>query len=180
MKRYALVVLMCWIALGTAFAGGAQEVEPEATDDGYKQVSAKEVEVRWKVDDEHLMFEISAPTTGWVSIGFNPSRVMKDADFIFGFVQGSEVVVTDQFGNGTFSHIRDTEMGGSNDIVEFDGSESSGRTRISFTIPIDSGDQYDSVLTPGQEHTVLIAYGPDGADNFGKKHIERAQVKLKL
>ena len=180
MKRYAFLFLMCGVVLGTAFAGGTQEVEPEVAADGFKQVSAKEVEVRWKVDGEQLMFELSAPTTGWVSIGFNPTRVMKDADFVFGYVQGTEVVVTDQFGNGTFSHTRDTAMGGSDDIVEFDGSESGGRTSLSFTIPIDSGDQYDSVLSPGQEHTVLMAYGPDGADNFSKKHIERAQVKLTL
>jgi hypothetical protein len=163
-----------------AAAGGSQEIAPQKTADGSMQISADGITVNWLVSGDSIAFEVTAPTTGWVSIGFNPSRVMKDADFIIGYVENGKAVVRDQFGNGTFSHKSDTDMGGSDDILEFGGSESGGKTTLSFTIPIDSGDEYDTVLTPGQEHTVLIAYGPDGADNFTKKHSVRAKVKVTL
>ncbi len=179
MKRtiILLIGLMCSTAL---YAGGAQELSPQTDAEGFKMVSTGDIEVRWKVEDPNIRFEVSAPTTGWVSVGFNPTRVMKDADIIIGYVEGSQAVVVDQFGNGSFSHKADVDMGGSDDIVEYGGNESDGRTELFFTIPIDSGDAYDSVLTPGEEHTILFAFGPDGADNFSSKHTERAKVQLEL
>ncbi len=179
-KLLVIIAFSAFIIVSQAAAGGSQEIEPQKAADGSMQISADGITVNWLFSGDSIAFEVTAPTTGWVSIGFDPSRVMKDADFIIGYVENGKAVVRDQFGNGTFSHTSDTEMGGSDDILEFDGSESGGKTTLSFTIPIDSGDQYDTVLTPGQEHTVLIAYGPDGADNFTKKHSARAKVKVTL
>lgn len=177
------LVLVVSILIGTFFAlsasaGGSQEVAPQQTENGYKIVSAKDVTVKWKASGSDMVFEISAPTTGWISIGFDPSSVMKDADMVFGYVDGSTVVVRDQFGDGRFSHSSDEELGGTNDIVDYDGSESGGTTTLTFTIPQDSGDEYDKTLEPGTTHTVLIAYGPDGADNFDKKHKERGKFEI--
>ena len=39
-------------------------------------------EIRWMADGEYAYFGIRARTTGWVSVGFNPSSGMKDADMI--------------------------------------------------------------------------------------------------
>lgn len=176
---FILIAVMAMLS-ASVWANGGQEVIPEKDSDGYLSVSADDMQVRWMVEGENLSFEVDAPTTGWIAVGFDPTRVMKDANFVIGYVQGNSVVVKDQFGNGTFSHKGDTELGGSDDIIESAGSEQAGRTTIKFTIPIDSGDEYDTVLTPGELHTVLIAYGPNGADNFTTKHAMRTKVSVKL
>ncbi|MFP4180689.1 MAG: DOMON domain-containing protein [Spirochaetaceae bacterium] len=103
---------------------------------------------------------------------------MKDANIIFGFVKEGEVHIEDHYGTGTFSHEKDTDIGGSRDILDYSGSESDGETTLEFTIPLDSGDEYDTPLTLSKEHTVLFAFGPDGADNFSTKHSTRGKVEV--
>jgi len=162
------------------FANGGQEIVAQEDSDGYMSVTSDDMQVKWKVEGDQIDFEINAPTTGWVSVGFDPSRIMKDANFIFGYVDGGTVVVKDQFGTGTFSHKADEELGGTDDIISYSGREENGKTILRFSLPIDSGDDFDTVLSPGEVHTVLIAYGPDGADNFTKKHSMRLKVDLTL
>jgi hypothetical protein len=103
---------------------------------------------------------------------------MKDAQMVLGYVKDGAGYVEDQFGTGTFTHKKDTDLGGSRDIRLISSSESSGRTEFVFAVPIDSGDEYDSILTPGVEHTVLLAHGANGEDNFTKKHASRGKVRV--
>jgi hypothetical protein len=180
MRRIVLTVCIALAAAGAAWAGGTAEVSPEQTEDGFTKVEAKEMEFRWKVDGQQIDFVVSAPTTGWVAVGFDPSTAMKDAQMIFGFVENGTVQIRDHFGDGAFSHKADTALGGSDDVRSPGGSEENGNTTLSFSIPIDSGDQYDVPLKPGTEHTVLFAYGPDGEDNFTAKHSFRVKVDLTL
>lgn len=180
MKKVILFLLISSMLAVALYANGAQEVTPQTAEDGYMSVEAEQMQFKWRITDGRLEVEMSAMSTGWVAVGFDPSRVMKDANFIIGYVEGDEVTVNDQFGSGTFSHTADTELGGSNDIIEAEGREEDGRTVISFSIPLDSGDEYDTVLAAGQTHTILVACGPDGSDNFSKKHMYRAKLELQL
>jgi hypothetical protein len=180
MKLRILIPLLVLCTAATVWAGGSVELSPEEAEDGFTKVEAQDIELRWRVDGQEIDFVVSAPTTGWVAIGFDPSTAMKDAQMIYGFVRNGAVTVRDQYGDGPFSHKSDTELGGSSDIISSGGSEENGRTTIRFTIPIDSGDAYDVPLTPGEEHKVLLAYGPDGEDNFTAKHAFRVSAALRL
>ncbi len=180
MRIHYMAVLLFLIGAATAAASGSAEVTPQEGEDGFTRVAAQEVEIEWKVDGEEIEFVISAPTTGWVAIGFDPERAMKGADMIFGFVDQGEATISDQYGNGLFSHKADTSLGGSNDVQLLDAGEENGRTRIRFSRPLDSGDQYDRPLSPGGRHTVMFAYGPDEADNFTSKHTFRSSAELEL
>ena len=53
-------------------------------------------------------------------------------------------------------------------------------TSISFTIPLDSGDALDKPLVPGVSYKVIVAYGPDGADEFGTYHGSRGSFEAEL
>ncbi len=177
-----LLSATAFLILGTAFcfAGGQEEVEPVVDDSGYTVVSSDEVELRWLVEGSSVKFIVQAPTTGWVAVGFDPSQGMKDANFIMGYVEDGTASVADHFGNGALSHINDKELGGSDDIIEFSGTETDGTTEINFTIPLDSGDSYDAPLRKGEEHVILIAYGPNNADNFTSKHSKRMSFPITL
>ncbi len=180
MGKVSVSIGLLFAVASIVWAGGAQEVTPQQSDDGYKYITTEDLEFKWKIEADNIKVKMSAPTTGWVAVGFDPSRVMKDADYVFGYVENGELTISDQFGTGAFSHKADTEIGGTNDIVTASGSEASGRTTLEFVIPLNSGDEYDVVLDPDQQHTVLFAYGPDGADNFSKKHSFRSKVNLQF
>jgi hypothetical protein len=130
------------------------------------------------VDNQDLEVIVSAPTSGWIAVGFDPSSMMRDANFIMCAVVSGDAVVRDDFGVSSTSHSPDTSLGGVDNVTIIDGSENSGRTEVRFSIPLDSGDEYDRALVPGNEYTVLLAYATD--DSFSIGHSYRASATITL
>lgn len=135
-------------------------------------------EIHWVSDEQYVYIGISAKTTGWVAVGFQPGRRMKDADMVFGFVKDGETTVYDLFSTGDFGpHPLDTELGGTDDILEFGGSEAEGFTTIEFKRALDTGDEYDNPLSQGI-NKIIWAYGSD--DKLTLKHARRGYGELNL
>ena len=135
-------------------------------------------EVRWTTDDRNIYFGIKAGTEGWVAIGLNPSSQMKDADMIFGMETGGQTSISDQFSTGNFGpHSPDTELGGSDDIIEFGGREEGGFTTIEFSRALDTGDEYDNKLAQG---TIKIIWAYGSSDNFDSRHTSRGSGEITL
>ncbi len=136
--------------------------------------------VYWKNDHEFLYMALKAKTTGWLAIGFEPTSRMKDADMIFGWVEDGQATLLDLYSTGsTGPHPPDEELGGTNDILEFKGSEKEGYTTIEFKRKMNTGDQYDKVLVPGQ--TLNFIWAMSTSDSFNRKHnILNRKAKLTL
>lgn len=135
-------------------------------------------EVRWTADESNIYFGIKAKTEGWLSIGLNPSSRMKDADMIFGAVSNGQTSVSDQFSTGTFGpHSPDTELGGSDDVLESGGREDGGFTIIEFSRALNTGDSYDNILTKGTTK-IIWAYG--SSDDFDRQHTSRGSGEITL
>lgn len=153
---------------------GTEDREPEQAEasDGVSSagISRNGFGLVWELSEDDITFTMSAPTTGWVAVGFDPSAAMLDADIIIGYVEEGEVFVSDQWGDGYTSHRPDIELGGEDDVTSISGSENEGVTEISFSRPLSTGDEFDHQLRPGGTHAFLLAYGPDGADGFTEKH----------
>ncbi len=125
--------------------------------------------ISWKNDQEFLYMALKAKTTGWLAIGFDPTSRMKDADMIFGWVEDGQATLLDLYSTGsTGPHPPDEELGGTNDIIEFEGSEKDGYTTIEFKRKMDTGDTYDKVLIPGQRLNFIWAMS--SSDSFNRKH----------
>lgn len=120
---------------------------------------------------------VTAPGTGWVAVGFDPSTRMKDANFLIGYVKDGVAYARDDFGVGSTSHQRDQEIGGKNDLLSFSGSETGGTTTLTFVIPRNSGDPKDTVLSSGK-HTVILGYS--NADNFTAMHRKVIKTTITL
>ncbi len=133
----------------------------------------------WRIDGGRLYVRLSAATTGWVGIGFNPQQRMKGANFVLGMVDQGKVMVTDDFGTGTIKHKPDSVSGGNNDLMHVYGLEKNGITEIGFSIPLDSGDPTDTILNPQGDTMILLAHG-DGPDNFQARHAYRGTFKVNL
>ena len=159
---------------------GASADEEPAEEVPFATTEAIGMTLAWRVAGEDLEIELTGPTTGWIAVGFNPSRAMKDANILIGYVDGADVVMTDQFGTTMISHRRDDELGGTSDATVVSGSEAGGETRIRVTIPLDSARGDDRPLGAGETVRAILAYGPDGADDTQTYHENRAGLDIEL
>lgn len=152
--------------------------EGRLLNDGFKEITDRGIIFQWKVVGDYLKIRLSAPTEGWVAVGFNPSNMMKDADYKLAYVEDGQTFIEDHYGSGYISHKEDTNLGGTGDFELDGGSEENGVTSVGFTIPLNSGDAYDKILKEGDEVKVLLAYS--GRDSFRRKHKERTSVVIRL
>ncbi|HPF33331.1 MAG TPA: DOMON domain-containing protein [Candidatus Sabulitectum sp.] len=172
----AILVAAAVIGCGSEASG---EATPVATETG-KEIVVDDFVLAWTIEDGSMTMTAQAPTTGWVAVGFEPTAAMKDADIIIGYVEDGTLFLRDDFGDGHISHSPDTELGGTDDVTGISGTEEGQITSISFSIPLDSGDGYDRQLTPGSTVKVILAYGPDGADDFEGYHAWAETVEVEL
>ncbi len=166
--RSILIVLFLTLAV-SAFAQPA-----------FQQASFGDYQLEWRVVGQELELRYSAQTTGWVAIGFKPSRMMRDANIIIGYVSGGQVTVEDHFGNRNTSHTQDAQLGGSRDLRVIGGSESGGRTTLHVAVPLDSGDPNDQAMSAGEELRIIYAWGRNGADNTSAYHAGRGGANIRL
>lgn len=145
-----------------------------------QQADIGSVSIWWKNDAQFLYLAMEAKATGWVAVGLDPVARMQGANFILGAVVNGQAQVQDAFGTAQTgaNHPADTQLGGTNDILEFGGVEQDGMTRIEVKIPLNSGDQYDKALTPGQSYTIIAAYGR--TDDMSSPHAFRGTGTITL
>ena len=97
---------------------------------------------------------------------------------VLGFVSDGETTVFDLFSTGDFGpHSLDTELGGTDDILEFGGSEDNGFTTIEFKRLLDTGDSFDLPLSTGT-HQIIWSYGT--TDTVSQKHAVRGYGEIQL
>jgi len=177
--RSALVLGVVAIALVLAACGGGKpEVEVTTNAQGFKQVEAIDMVLQWKISGSTIEIIVTAPGDGWVGVGFDPEEFMKGANFILGYVADGTTTIQDHYGNQLINHAHDSDLGGTDDVTVLGGSEDANGTMLHFSIPLDSGDQYDKPLSAGTKHKVLLAYGT--TDDYGTQHAQTHRTSLEL
>ena len=97
---------------------------------------------------------------------------------VFGFVEDSETNIYDLFSTGAYGpHHPDTELGGTDDILEFAGKEEGEFITIEFKRLLNTGDEYDNELSKGVNQ-IIWAYGP--GDQLALKHTSRGYGEINL
>jgi hypothetical protein len=136
------------------------------------------VEVHSFNDDEFLFIGLRSAGFGWVALGISPVELHIGANFLFGAVVDGETLVSDQFGSGRYEHVQDISLGGTNNIVEYAGEETSG-TVIELKIPLDSRDVYDVFLEAGNIYSIIVAY-QEIEEDFQIKHTVRFHQSITI
>lgn len=130
----------------------------------------------WTADAESLNIKLTAPTTGWVGVGFNPTEEMKDASFIIGYVKDGVATVSDHHGYAKRLHKSDADLGGRDDFSDARGFEKNGTTEITVRVPLKSGDSLDKPIKASGDTMVLLAYGK--TDRLAQQHVFRARAAI--
>ncbi len=129
-----------------------------------------DVSISWEVREDRLVVVMSAPTTGWLAFGTGATKIMRDANLIQVWVDDDMGIAMgeDHFGTGSFSHKRDIDLGGAQNLQILSGRQTQEDTTVSFSLPLGSSDEYDTLLERGETYPLLLAYGKN--DNTGRKH----------
>ncbi|WP_421909073.1 DOMON domain-containing protein [Methanolacinia petrolearia] len=109
-------------------------------------------------DNETLYMGIKGKTSGYVSVGFNPVAMMKNADIILGgnIGTGGSLYIYDMYSPTASGPMRsDTVLGGEFNIEESAGTEKAAFQTLEFSRKLDTGDKYDSVLEKGKSAKVI-------------------------
>ena len=133
-------------------------------------MSGNGFDLAWETREGQLIVTLTAPTTGWLAFGTDATNKMKDANIILVWVDDATGIAMgeDHFGTGMFSHRADMQLEGSQDLQVLSGTQTQEETTVVFSIPLDSGDSYDTALQRGRTYPLLLAAGK--TDNIRKKH----------
>ncbi len=145
---------------------------------GYKEVSRQGMTFRWKVDGAWLHCVLRAPTTGWVTLGFNERDAILGADLIMTRVVKGKAEVVDRFVRGFGDAPLDQAHGGVHSPQDIGGWEKDGQTQTQFKIPIAAKDPHDKVLREGQSIWVILAFAQ--VDDYEHHSLVRVHVKVTL
>jgi outer membrane protein assembly factor BamB len=133
-------------------------------------------EVYWTNDEQYIYLALKAKTTGFVAMALQPGEKMKNADMFFGFVKDGKAEMYDLFSTGTFGpHPTDIELGGTNDILEFAGTESDGSTILELKRALKTPDKYDLEIQKGA-NKIIWSYGD--SDSLDVKHRVRGYGEI--
>jgi len=129
--------------------------------------------LKWESQGENLLITVKAETTGWIGFGIGATRMMKDANMILCWVDDASgiAMAEDHFGIGLTSHKNDISLGGKQNVTVLSGSQNETTTEVTFTIPLDSGDEFDKPLVRGESYRILLA--SNNSDNISWKHNNR-------
>lgn len=119
--------------------------------------------VEWKVDGGEITFTVTAKTTGWIGLGFGPSKHMTGADLVIGGVKDGKGYLHVSLGYSphppatVYSQTSFQDLHGIDDDTPsldqqedyhlLDATESSGQTVLKFKRKLDTGDKDDVALT---------------------------------
>lgn len=178
---FLLIIILGFISFSSITCNTKEDENGNGNNsDTLRTITVSEITLQWKPESTQLYVKMIAPTTGWVSVGFDPTQMMKDANIIIGYVRNDTVYMRDDYGSGPTTHESDIIAGGTDDITAISGSENQDMTEISFMIPLDSGDSKDRPLIVGNSYNLILAYGQNDADNFDSYHKTRVVVNIEI
>ena len=163
MKKSVLI----WAAVSILFSGYAFAMDYQ------HKLEAEDMTVFWTVDQDKIHVKLTAKTTGWVAIGFDPENAMQGADIIIGAVKNDKVKIEDHYGDRKRGHASDEKLGGKNNMLNPAGEEADGVTTISFSLALDTKEEWDKPIVPEKMSRMMIAYGA-GRDSFNDRHAFRS------
>ena len=184
MKKSALIIIGFFVLMMGCSSSSSDTGTGSVTftEDNFKSFTPTDLEgitLEWRTTTNTLLeVRVSAETTGWVGVGFEPSgSQMSGANIILGYVDGSDVILEDHYGSSQTAHTEDTQS----NITLISGTEENGVTTLWFTTPYISSDTaHDQPITSGNTVTVLLAYGSNSSDDTTTTHGSGRRIRTTI
>ncbi len=150
------------------------------TVDGFKEFSKDGYTLDWKIHDGVIDVRVSYATNGWVGVGFGKTGTMEGSHIVLGFVLDGKATVADDFGYAEDSHGPQAKVGGKDSLKARGGTFVNGKTTITFTMPLNTGNPKDPVLAEGETYKVLLANGGEDAADLESYHGRSGRIVVDL
>ncbi len=157
------------------------EVSAEVTDakaGGFKELKQDGYDLAWKIYDGQIDVKLTYETNGWVGFGIGKTGAMEGSHIVLGFVMDGKAVVEDHFGVGGTNHSPQTKIGAKDSLTARGGSFVDGKTTITFTMPLNTGNPNDPVLVEGETFKVILANGGEDAQDLESYHGRSGRIIL--
>ncbi len=141
-------------------------------------LTVRDMDIHWTEEANCWTFELSAPTEGWVALGFNRKNDIVHTNLIMTAVQEGVVTSEDFYVVGFGNPQPVKKLGGTIAVSDLVGEEQNGRTTVRFSVPKKASDRYHYDLQAGDEIWFICAYSR--ADEFDHHSMMRQHVKVKL
>lgn len=175
------LIALVWAVMGALSILGAVEVDGVVGRDEYanKQVlDGTAFVLYWQIEGDTIYCAIESTAKGWVAIGFDPTKIMANADMIFGIVTDKAQAV-DAYSTGQFGpHPADTDQGGKDDILAFAGKRTASGVVFEFSRKLNTGDTKDKPIVIGKDLKLIWAWS--NSLSFTAKHAKAGTVTLAI
>ncbi len=142
------------------------------------KVEKNDMLVRWKVLETTIHMEMTAPTNGWVAIGFNTKEGLSGTNLVMACVQDGKVIVEGYYTKEPGNYQPTLQLGGQNGVSNTNGVEKASFTKVTFELALHMEDGFHHELKKGEEYHLLMAYSQ--SDDFKHHSIMRTSDIIKL
>lgn len=118
----------------------------------------------WTVDGDMLHFGMTMESSGWIGVGFampdDVTRAKAGFDqYMVNIVDGTPMAYDMYQEDARGAPVLDTDAGGTDNLTEFAGSYEGELWTIEFVRPLDTGEETDAVIVPGEPMLLTFAEG---------------------
>ncbi|MFK8032602.1 MAG: hypothetical protein AB8B94_00540 [Hyphomicrobiales bacterium] len=126
------------------------------------QVEDAGTRFQWYHKDGQLIGKLSAPTDGWIAVGFNDAPTLRNTRFVIAVTAGSSVRAEEHIALVP-DHRQVTELGFASALMMVSGSYENGRSHLSFSLLHQIQNQMGTgqpalSLSPGSKVHLMLAW----------------------
>ncbi len=143
-----------------------------------KQVTKHGMSVSWALESGALIIEMSAPTTGWVTVGFNDNSGTNKAYLLMGNVVNGKLSVEEHYTLNPGNYKSFKSLSTKANVSLISGEETDGTTTLKYSISFDPKHKYQKQLKAGDSLYLLMAYSR--ADDFQHHSMWRKSIQITL
>lgn len=147
MKRRYFLAMAGTIVFGTM---ARTEASP-------RQISADGVTFEWHHKNGRLFGTLSAPTSGWIAVGFNNQEKLSGTRFVIAAVSQNDVHAEEHIAVVP-NHPKVQDMGLAPGLSDLLGALQIGQSKLWFSLPHRFSDTENPVLEPGHKTFLMLAW----------------------
>lgn len=161
----------------SATIGVASQTTSTAKAGSEKSVERDGVVFKWHHQDGRLFGELSAPTDGWIAVGFNAEKSLRGTYFVMAAVSTASFHAEEHIAIVP-QHKRIAELGWSETLVRLSSSYTNGRSQISFSIAANPDLQHGIALWQGAQTHMMLAWSHESDFNHHSAWRQHFDVTL--
>ena len=104
----------------------------------FTEVSKNNMTAKWWYSQERIFFNLSAPTTGWLTAGINETDNTTGAYLMMGRIRKGNAEVVEHYTQSPGNYHPITVLGGKDLVRDIIGSQTKSKSEITFSVPINS------------------------------------------